>query len=173
MTIDWKAEIARIVYWKQIAADHDTKRALPWHLPRVGAKLEDIASAENAITTSFPQQFKEFLSYADGWQGFYVLTDLFGTKEFLDGQSRSVRQRPELVAFLEAKNLNETEVVPIGASDLDLDVFLLFSQNSKMLPGGVLWFANEEVDRYESFAEFFSAMVNYNARIAKKMAGNS
>ena len=173
MTIDWKIEIARIAYWKQVAADHDTKKALPWHLPRVGAKPKSILLAENAVGISFPQQFKEFLGYADGWQGFHVLTDLFGTNDFLEGRSKSVRQRPELASFLEARDLSETEVVPIGASDFDLDVFLLFSNDSKMLPGGVLWFANEEVDRYGSFADFFSAMVNYNAKIAQKLAANS
>lgn len=173
MTIDWKAEIARIVYWKQIAADHDTNKALPWHLPRVGATPESIAMAEHAIATPFPQQFKEFLRYADGWQGFYVTTNLFGTKEFLDGGAGLVRRRPELAAFLSDKNLNEIEVIPIGASDFDLDVFLLFSEKSKILPGGVLWFANEEVDRFDSFEQFFSAMVNYNARIAQKLANGS
>ncbi|WP_211473824.1 SMI1/KNR4 family protein [Collimonas humicola] len=173
MTTDWKSEIARIVYWKQIAADHDKKKALPWHLPRVGAKPENIASAEKIIGTSFSHQFKEFLGYADGWQGFHVLTDLFGTKEFIDGKSNLVLKRPELAAFLDTNNLSDAEVISIGASDFDLDVFLHFSPSSKMLPGGVLWFANEEVDRYESFAEFFTAMVNYNARIAQKMAENA
>lgn len=170
MIADWKAEISRIVYWKQLAADHDKKKALPWHLPRVGAKSETVALTEKEVGTPFPESFKEFLGCADGWLGFYVLTDLFGSKDFLEGRSRRVLQRPELAAFLEANNLGENEVIPIGASDFDLDVFLLFPENSKFLPGGVLWFANEEVARYESFAEFLSTMVNYNARIAQKMA---
>jgi hypothetical protein len=169
MTIGWAAEISRISYWKQIAADHDKAKALPWHLPRVGAKPESIALAEKAVGASFSIEFKEFLGYANGWQGFHLLTDLFGTKEFLEGKSQSVLRRPELAAFLEANDLHEVDVFSIGSSDLDLDVFLHFSPNSKILPKGVLWFANEEVDRYASFPEFFSAMVNYNARIAQKM----
>lgn len=173
MTPDWKAEISRIVYWKQIAADHDKNHALPWHLPRVGAKPESIVLAEQAMGVLFPEQFKKFLSYADGWSGFYVLTDLFGTTEFLEGRSKKVLQRPEVAAFLETNALREDEVIPIGASDFDLDVFLLLSESSSLLPGGVLWFASEEVERYGTFAEFVSAMVNYNARIAEKMAANS
>jgi hypothetical protein len=170
MSTDWKAEISRIVYWKQYAAEHDKKKALPWHLPRVGAKPEGIARAETETGFSFPADFKEFLRYADGWQGFHVFTDLFGTKEFLEGKPTSVLQRPELLAFLKANHLTEKEVIPIGASEFDLDVFLLFSLESKMLPSGVLWFASEEVDHYKSFSDFFSAMVNYNARIAQKIA---
>ena len=99
-----------------------------------------------------------------------MLTDLFGTEEFLCGKSKLVLQRPELVAFLKTINLRETDVVVIGSSEFDLDVFLYVSVDSKILPGGVLWFANEEVDRYESFAEFLSAMTNYNAKIAQRLA---
>jgi hypothetical protein len=44
------------------------------------------------------------------------------------------------------------------------------SPASRTLPGGVVWFVNEEVDRYESFGEFFGSMVNYNAIIAKKLS---
>ena len=168
--VDWKEEISRVVYWKQIAADHDKMKALSWHLPNVGARPENIALAQKGVGTEFSEEFKEFLIYADGWQGFHISTDLFGTKEFLEGRSKFICQRPELMAFLKANNLSETDVVPIGASDLDLDIFLHFSPNSTTLPGGVLWFANEEVDRYGSFAEFFSSMVNYNARVAQKMA---
>ena len=121
MINDWKVEISRIVYWKQIAADHDKMRSLPWHLPRVGAKTENIEQAERIVGTDFSQQYKDFLGCADGWQGFHILTDLFGTKEFLEGKSKLVLQRPELAAFLEANHLHEAEVVPIGASDFELE----------------------------------------------------
>jgi|ERR1043166_4861746 hypothetical protein len=173
MTTDWKTEIARIIYWKQIAADHDKDGALPWHLPRVGARSEDISRAEQAVGVPFSQQFKEFLTFADGWQGFHVATDLFGTREFLDGRSTAELQGPELVEFLADNDLTKTEVVVIGASNFDADVFLHISPESRILPGGVLWYAHEEIDRYETFAEFFAAMVNYNARIAQKMAADS
>ena len=166
---DWKAEIARIVYWKQVAADHDKNNTLSWHLPRVGAKQETIKLAEEAIGILFSSQLKEFLACADGWQGFHVLTDLYGTEEFLLGKPKSVLQRPELLAFLKASNLVEADVLVIGSSEFDLDVFLYVSMESQILPGGVLWFANEEVDRYESFADFLCAMTNYNAKIAQKM----
>lgn len=168
--VDWKAEIARIVYWKQVAADHDKKNVLSWHLPRVGATQETIGLAEKASGVLFSPQLKEFLACANGWRGFHVLTDLYGTEEFLSGKPKLVLQRPELVAFLKTINLRETDVVVIGSSEFDLDVFVHVSTDSKILPGGVLWFANEEVDRYESFAEFLGAMTNYNAKIAERMA---
>jgi hypothetical protein len=171
--IDWKAEISRIVYWKQMIAENDRLNAYPWHLPRVGATHEDIALAEKAVGLSFSPQYEEFLRYANGWQAFVIAVDLFGTKDFLDGRSKKVMQREEISTFVKKHGFDSNDFVAIGASETDLDVFLHFSPSAKTLSGGVLWFANEEVDRYESFADFFSAMVNYNARIADRVKGTA
>jgi SMI1/KNR4 family protein SUKH-1 len=167
---DWKAEISRIVHWKQISAENDKLKALPWHLPKVGASEEDVAHAEAFMGTKFSSELKEFLTLANGWKGFHVLTDLFGTDDFLSGRAHEVLRRPELAEFITAQGWSRGEATPIGASDLDLDVFLHISPESSVLPGGVVWFASEEVDRYLTFHDFLSAMVNYNARVANKLA---
>lgn len=169
-SVDWKAEIARTWHWKQIAAAHDKAGALPCKLPRVGARPEEIASAEHAVGRVFPAEFKEFISLANGWQGFYVLTDLFGTPDFMNGRSQKALERPEVSEFVLENGWKLEEVVAIGASDLDVDVFLLITEEAGNLPGGVVWLAGEEVDRYPTFHEFFGSMVNYNARIANKLA---
>lgn len=171
--IDWKAEIARIVYWKQAAAEHDYANALPWKLPRVGATSQAIAEAERALGHKLPRQFREFLALADGWQGFYVSTDLFGTPELIAHRWQNAMERPELQEFMSRNSLQPMDVTAIGASDLDLDVFLLVNDDAETLPGAVLWFAGQEVDRYASFSDFFAAMVNYNARIASRLAEQS
>lgn len=171
--IDWKAEISRVVYWKQMIADNDRLNAYPWHLPRVGAAPEDIVLAEKAAGFKFSTQYEDFLRHANGWKGFVITVDLFGTGDFLDGRPQKVMQRAELLTFVREQGFGDDEFAPIGASDADLDVFLHFSPTSKTLPGGVLWFANEEVDRYESFADFFAAMINYNARIADRVKGSN
>ncbi|MDR6937892.1 SMI1/KNR4 family protein [Luteibacter sp. 3190] len=169
--IDWKAEISRIVSWKQVIAENDNQKAYPWHLPSVAAAAQDIAAAENAAGMAFSTQHKEFLRYADGWQGFLITIDLFGTKDFLDGRAEKVMQREEIRSFTKKLGLHEGEFVPIGASEAELDIFLHISPSAEGLPGGVVWFASEEVDRFESFVDFFAAMVNYNARIAHRVAG--
>jgi hypothetical protein len=167
---EWKAEIARIVHWKQLAAEHDKRRALSWNLPKVGAKPDQIVQAEKKIGAPFSAEFKELLSLANGWKGFCVLTDLFGTEDFLNGRAEEVRERPELKDFVEHSTFAAADVVPIGGSDAELDVYLLISPRSTVMPNAVLWWANEEVDRYATFREFFAAMVNYNAQIANKLA---
>lgn len=94
--IDWKADIARVVYWKQVAAEHDRANALPWKLPRVGATLQAIDAAERMLGRRLPIQFREFLAFADGWQGLHVATDLFGTPDFVGRRDQEVMRRPEV-----------------------------------------------------------------------------
>jgi len=165
----WKTEIARIVHWKQIAAQHDKKQALPWHLPEVGAPKDAVARAESELSAPFSDEYRSFLSLANGWKGFYVLIDLFGTDDFLSGRADEVTQRPEIESYLSKNGLTRKHVIPIGASSLEIDAFLLVSPASAIFPGAILWWAGEEIDCYSSFREFLGAMVNYNALIAQKM----
>jgi SMI1 / KNR4 family (SUKH-1) len=171
--IDWKTEISRVVYWKQVAADHDKSNALPWHLPRIGASDDEISNAEQVTGFVFPEQYKNFLRYANGWKGFFLSTDLYGTEEILENRHNIALERTELRSYLSNQDLKPSDVMVVGSSDYDLDIFFLFSSTSTTLPGGVIWFANEEIDRYESFGDFFSAMVNYNANTAQEMVAAS
>jgi hypothetical protein len=169
MQHDWKVEIARVIYWKQLIAERDQE--FPWHLPQVAAKNDRIEAAQHASGIEFSSQYRDFLSHADGWLGFYMWADLFGTTEFISGLSRNVSQRPRLLELLRGCGLDPREVAPIGASDSIDDVFVLVSAKSRTLPGGVVWFVETEIDRYESFVEFFGSMVNYNARLAEQLKG--
>jgi hypothetical protein len=164
---DWKAEIVRNVYWKQLIAERNQE--FPWHLPRVAAKSNSIEAAQNASGIEFSDPYRDFLAHADGWLGFYTWVDLFGTPEFSSGLSRNVLQRPSLLQLLPGCGLASQEVAAIGASDSVNDVFILVSMNSRTLPGGVVWFGDAEVERYETFVEFFGSMVNINAHLAEQL----
>lgn len=163
-----KDEIARIVYWKQVAAAHDKDKALPWHLPNLAARTEEIELAERKLGP-LPAEFRALLSIANGWKGFLLLTDLFGTEAIQRFDASPVRDRPEIESYLTENDWPADEVIVIGASAFDLDVFLLIPESAAELAGGIVWFAQEEVDRFESVTAFLSAMVNYNARTAEKM----
>jgi hypothetical protein len=167
---DWKESIARIVHWKQVTNDNDTLGAFPWHLPRVAANSARIAEAETHMGVPFSPAYREFLSLADGWVGFCVTTDLFGTEDFLSGRAHEVLRRPDVAGYLSESGLPARYVVPLGASDVDMDVFLLVSEAAKQCSGQVMWIAGSEVERYSDFADFFEAMVNYNARLAQQLA---
>ena len=119
---------------------------------------------------SFPAAYREFLSLADGWKGFIVSTDLFGTEDFLNGRALEVRNRPDVREYIHTLGLQEEAVIPIGASGTDMDVFILVLEDTPSDAGEVLWLAGSEVERYQDFREFFEAMVNYNAELAQKLA---
>lgn len=165
--IDWKFLIVQMAYWKQIEADHDPD-GLQWYLPKVGAKWAQISAAEAASGIKFPVQYKDFLSFANGWREFSVDTNLFGTDDFFNGHVTQVCRRSDLAAFVRAGRLEQS--IPIGASEFNPEVFLLISDDASVLPGGVIWYHSEEMDRYLSFYEFYASMTNYQALAAKRIA---
>lgn len=167
-----KSEIARIVHWKQIAAQHDARGALPWHLPEVGASLEAVSKIESKLGLKFSDDYRRFLTLADGWKAFYVFIDLFGTRDFLSERVQEVAQRPEVKSYFRDLGLSQQHVTPIGGSELEIDVFLHVTPNSPVLPGAVLWWAGDEIDRYESFSLFLGAMALYNEQIARKLTNS-
>ena len=119
MSFDWKTEIARIAYWRQVAAEHDELHALPWHLPRVGASPAEIRKAQETANFNFPAEYSEFLMFANGWKGFFVSTDLYGTSDFLSGRFRSTLESPELRAFLARMGIDARQALTVGSSDFD------------------------------------------------------
>lgn len=85
------------------------------------------------------------------------------------GRARAMLSRPGIDAFLASCGLDD--LVAIGGSNLETDLFLLVSAESETMPGAVLWWAEEEIDRFADFAAFFAAMTAYNQRIARKLSG--
>ena len=175
--LDWKSEIVRNCYWKQIA--HDADGALTWRVPKVAAKSEAITAAEHVLGFGFPGDYRDFLRHADGWPWFLNETDLFGTPDFLSGRAARFLQRPGLVGAMAKLGFQPREYIPIGAGDpeVDQEVFLLVRPGASILPGGVVWFDPECVDgvldKYASFEEFFVSVIGYNEIIAKKAVSDA
>lgn len=169
MSYDWKSAIVKVAYWKQIAHDHDKTGAIPWHLPKKGALDSKILQVESTCSLVLPDSYKEFLSFANGWCGFYISTDLYGTEELRSERAREVLKRPELSEFLASLDIDIDNCICIGASEFDVDVFVMISASSRAYAGHVFWWAGEEVDRFSDFAEFFDSMISYNERIASRM----
>src|ERR1044072_5904583 len=143
--------------------------APPWHLPALAATDSEIAEAEKAANFDFPAEFRALLSVINGWRGFYMGVDLFGTDDLHSRRSREVKQRDEIADCLQGAGFRDEETLVIGASDEEIDTFILISDSNASLAGGVLWWAGSEIDRFPGCAAFFEAMVNYNAHIANKL----
>lgn len=171
MSATMVADIARIAHWKQVASAHDTDRMLRWSLPRVAASSQRVDEAERALRRSLPKQVRDFLCLADGWPALHVDVDLFGTAELIAGRAQSLIDRPDALSVLDAHGLASNDVVVIGGSEHDLDLFVAVLDGAPVLGGSVLWIAGQEVDQFPTFEAFLGAMVNYNAQIADRMAG--
>jgi hypothetical protein len=113
------------------------------------------------------------LLHANGWPAFYQAVDLYGTGDLL-GNMRGIRGA-EMLSFIEGSVLAESglrreDLLPIAVSSTDLDLFVMVKHSAKKR-GMVVWFAGYEVDRFQDFSEFFSAMVEYNRQEVRHFQG--
>jgi len=152
---------------RQEMMELDKQKLWPYHLPEVAATDDQICKAEQHLNHPLDLRYKTFLKCANGWPAFYQAVDLFGTDDLIGG---SRNENAEFIlSFLDESILKDSAVkredlLPIAATKLDRDLFVLTRPSSKS-PGIVIWFAGEEIDRFPNFDEFFLAMIEYN-RIA-------
>lgn len=166
MARDWRPEIVRMVQIKQAIAEADVQGLWEFHLPRVAATPERLAALEAALGIRLDPEYREFLGYADGWPSFFQSVDLFGVDDLAGGPRMDVsRQMLAAVepAVLERAGLHAVHLLPIAATTVDLDLFVMPVVDGTQKPP-VVWLAGYEIDRFESFEEFFLAMIEYNAR---------
>lgn len=162
MIEDWKQEIAVAWLVKQAMMELDEKRIFPYHLPNLAASAEQISTAEQIIGYSLDPKYKEFLKQANGWPAFWHSTDLFGTEDLLDGPRKETGDfQLSLLdeSVLKGVGLRREELLPIGATKFDRDLFVLTNPPSNP-PRRVIWFAGEVIERFSSFDDYFRAMVN-------------
>lgn len=162
--MNWKEEIVKLVYIKQQIAERDLRHLWPHHLPEVAATRAEISAAEAALGFPLDDRYKDFLLFANGWKGFYQSVDLFGTFDLIDSERAShahkLTKAIDTAAWMEAGE-NIEHVLPIAATPVDLDIFLI-AKSSARKPGSVIWFAGGHVETFPDFEEYFLAMVDYN-----------
>ena len=166
MKRDWRPEIIRMIQIKQAIADADTDGVWEFHLPRVAATSEELADVEHALGFRLDAGYREFLGYADGWPSFFQSVDLFGVDDLAGGPRMDVaRQMLGAIepVVIEQAGLRGTPLIPIGATTVDLDLFVMPVMDGQQVPP-VVWLAGYEVDRFETFEDYVLAMIEYNAR---------
>ena len=169
MITDYSIAIGHAWLVRQEMMELDKLKIWPYHLPEVAATDEQIFKAEKHLAHPIDPRYKAFLKRANGWPAFYQAVDLFGTDDLIGGPRNENAEF--ILSFLDDGILNKSqikreELLPIAATRLDRDLFVITRPISKS-PGNVIWFAGEEIDRFPNFDEFFLAMVEYN-RIAVK-----
>jgi hypothetical protein len=153
----------------------DSSGIWPHHLPELAANEETLRKTEAQLGFRIDQDYREFLKMANGWKGFIQTVDLFGTEE-LSG-SPTMQYAQSLLGFVEDGVIKSTgfsreELLPIAATKYDKELFVI-TRPTSLVPGTVIWFAGEEVDRYPNFTEFFLAMIEYNRQLVEDMKNNS
>ncbi len=146
----------------------------PHCLPEVAATSEAIRNVEKLIGEPLDAIYREFLTFANGWRGFYHSVDLFGTGEFDGGPYWEIaKELLETLAPIEDLcGLTLTDILPIAVSQDSIDVFVM-SRSHTRKPGEEIWFAGQLIDRFSDFDEFFLAMVDYNREDAIALGGQS
>ena len=161
---NWKDNIATLMIVKQELMKQDVKHLWPHHFPEVGASEEKIRILEKELGYTLDQKYRDFLKYANGWKGFYQTVDLFGTEQL--SNSAIMNYAKTLLDAIDEKVIIESgfyrnQLLPIAVTEFDKDLFVLCSSNSSK-PGAVIWFAGEEIDRFENFYDYFLSMIDYN-----------
>lgn len=140
---DWRPDIVRLVQVKQAMADADVVGLWEYHLPRVAATAESLQRVEETLDLLLDRAYREFLSYADGWPSFFQSIDLFGTDD-LAGSPRMGIASQLLAAVepaaLEQAGLCDVPLLPIGATPVDRDLFVMPIMDGVQRPP-VVWLA--------------------------------
>jgi hypothetical protein len=160
---DWKKQIGIAFLVKKEVASVDEEGLWPFHLPEVAATNEAICEVESKIGQPLDSHYRQFLTYANGWKGFFQSIDLLGTEDL---KGTPLYQRAcELTDSLEPLDaligIDRIHCFPIAVSTDSIDVVFVSTAGSGD-PGAVYWFAGQLIERYNNFDEFFLAMIDYN-----------
>jgi hypothetical protein len=164
---DWKSEIVKAVIVRQRLEELDGGGLFEYPLPEVAASEDEVSATEAALGFALDEQYRRFLRFANGWRCLLQAVDLFGTRQLV-GPSLMDVARAQLDSIDDADFEHEVgcrvaDVLPIGASGVQSDMFLLGLPGSP-IDGQVVWLAGTAVDRFSGFDDFFLAMVDYNRR---------
>lgn len=171
---DWRTEIVRMVQIKSAIQDADHDGLWEYHLPRVAATEDELRVVEAQLGVRLDAQYREFLSFANGWPSFFQSVDLFGTDDLAGGPRMEIAN--EMLnamepSVFEQAGVTRIAVVPIAVTTVDLDVFVMRVLDQH-LASPVIWLAGDEIDRFASFDQYFVAMLAYNERELAALSDN-
>lgn len=170
--IDWRLAIVELVQVQQAIHEIDRDELWEWHLPAVAADDATLLDAERRLGFRLDPSYRHFLGLANGWRAFFQTIDLFGTVELCAeadrGTARAQLLDPLPPQLLKAVVGAAERLVVIAAARHDRDIFVVPISHGQML-SSVTWLAGEEIERFDTFEEFFAAMLAYNRRLHLKM----
>ncbi len=151
----WKNRIEEMQAIRDELCQADREQMWEYYHPEEAAERSEIMSVQEKLQINLSQEYIDFLLCANGWKCFYQLVDLFGTKDF-DSEIMSYAR-----TLLNAELEDNKHLFPIAVSRTDKDLFVMVLETGSEY-GQVIWLAGGEIERFDSFGEFFEAMIEYN-----------
>lgn len=158
----WKERIVAMLSVRDQLYKADKDELWEYHFPEVAANMSDISDIQKKLGVSFSDDYIDFLLCADGWQCFYQDVDLFGTKDYETEKFTYAKTLLNVEAEYD-KELRELggALLPVAVSKTDKDLFVMILKEGEDY-GTVIWLAGGEIERFDSFGDFFEAMIDYN-----------
>mgnify|MGYP002659870738 CR=1 FL=1 len=145
---------------KEIKAEmrkKDIKNIWEYYEPNPPASESEIARVRNK-GLMLDEEIIEFWKNNNGWNCFYQMVDLFGTTDMFSERMNYANT----ILKIEIENQNEFnggQLLPIAISRDDMDIFTYVKDGN--CRGKVIWYAGGEIERFDSFIDFFSCMIEY------------
>ena len=141
----------------------DSEKLYRYYPPNKCCSAEDILQVEAQLKITLDKQYADFLKCADGWREFFASISLLGTQELISSPDMDMAEdllktvyplNPQLEFAME-------DLLPIAVDEVGSSFFVITPPiNGRN--GTVIWFVGQEVERYDSFDSFLSAILQYN-----------
>jgi hypothetical protein len=154
--------ISEMIDIKKTLKIADKEELLEHHLPEKPADLQMITEVQNFLNVKFSDEYIDFLTKANGWKGFLQSIDLFGTYDFKSNKMQQARELLEIdIEYIDFFKDIKDYLLPIGKNTMDCDLFIMILAPNEDY-GKIIWTAEGEVERFDSFNHFFEEMIKYN-----------
>lgn len=158
----WKELLVIMLIVRDELYKADREGLWEYHYPEVAVQMNEIVYIQEKLKVKLSKEYINFLLCANGWKCFYQLVDLFGTKDF-ESEVMEYAKRLLNVELEYNDSLYKIKdfLFPVAVSRTDKDLFVMVLTEDEEY-GQIIWLAGGEIDRFESFYEFFKAMIEYN-----------
>lgn len=163
----WPDLIGLLVLIKQEIAELEPEGPYVYALPRVGASAGDLDAAAARVGELDPE-YREFLTFADGWPEFSLSTQLMGTADLLGAVYDTAQDYLDTTLAYADLGLDRTELLPVAVASEDKDVVVV-GRPGTPLAGQVVWLAGSEVDRYPGFRAWFSDTLEHHRTVLDRL----
>ncbi len=164
---NWPALIGELIQVHRVIRSLDDEGIWSNDLPSLASEASALEFVDREIEGLDPQ-YRAFLQSADGWDAFFQWVDLFGTSRLMCMQDRSHEYLERLHHVLKDRGLKREDLLTIamtrpGYENGVPDLFVIVRSHHPRA-GKIFWLAEDIVDEFRDFEDFFLCMIEYNRR---------